>query len=99
MRFIDADALDEILETKFKDEKTLTPIEARTIRKIRKIIKEIPTVDEVEVVRCKDCKYDGSCMTQIFVEENSYIPFDKNTFYCADGERKDNGEEDEDAEK
>ena len=49
------------------------------------IIDETPTVDAVEVVRCKDCKYymtihctcDGCCISDYW--------------YCADGERKDNG--------
>ena len=50
----------------------------------------MPTVDAVPV-RCKDCKYDGRCMFQSFVIDNSRdeVPYDKNTFYCADGERKD----------
>ena len=53
----------------------------------------MPTIDAVPV-RCKDCKYDGRCMFQSFVIDNSRdeVPYDKNTFYCADGERKDDEE-------
>ena len=50
----------------------------------------IPAADVAPVVRCKDCKYDRACLTQSFVEENSSIPFDRETFYCADAERKEN---------
>ena len=44
-----------------------------------------------ELVRCGECKYDGRCMFQSFVIDNSRdeVPYDKNTFYCVDGERKD----------
>lgn len=54
-------------------------------------IKKMPTEDAVPVVRCKECKYDGACMTQSFVESESVIPFDRSTFYCADGERRTDG--------
>lgn len=99
MNLIDKDVVLKHLDMCLAETDGQTPIVDATLRAIKCYIDDAPTVDAVKVVRCKDCKYDGSCMTQIFVEENSYIPFDKNTFYCADGERKDNGEEDEDAEK
>ena len=40
-----------------------------------------------ELVRCSECRYDGRCMFQSFVIDNSRdeIPYDRNTFYCADG--------------
>ena len=58
-------------------------------------VQEIKAVDAVPVVRCGECMYDGRCMFQSFVIDNSRdeVPYDKNTFYCADGERKD-GEHD-----
>lgn len=40
------------------------------------------------VVVCADCKHNGHCLTQEFVEEESRIPFDRSTFFCADGERQ-----------
>ena len=48
-------------------------------------------MDAVPVTVCASCKYDGKCMFQSFVIENSQddVPYDRNTFYCADGERKD----------
>ena len=53
------------------------------------ITNETCDVDLVEVVRCWDCKYNNHCLTQEFVEEESRIPFDKKTWFCADGDRKD----------
>lgn len=43
------------------------------------------------VVFCKDCKHNNACLTQSFVEDESRVPFDRNTFFCADGRRADNG--------
>lgn len=51
----------------------------------RDILKNAPAVDAVEVVRCKDCKHyktiQCSCGCTVVSSE----------WYCADGERKDNG--------
>lgn len=49
------------------------------------MIEDAPTIDAVPVVRCKDCKHymtihctcDGCCISD--------------DWFCADGERKDNG--------
>ena len=46
-------------------------------------------IDIVSVVRCIHCQYNGKCLTQEFVKEESRIPFDENMFFCADGKRKD----------
>lgn len=35
-----------------------------------------------------DCKYNNACLTQAFVEEASRVPFDRNTFFCADGVKR-----------
>lgn len=51
-------------------------------------VKSIPTADVRPVVLCKDCKYNNACLTQSIVEDASIIPFDRNTFFCADGWRK-----------
>ena len=45
------------------------------------------TLDVRPVVLCRDCKHNNACLTQAFVEEESKAPFDRNTFFCADGER------------
>ena len=57
-------------------------------------IKAIPAADVVEVVRCADCKYDERCMFQSFVRDERVEPYDKTVFYCADGKRKDGGQDD-----
>ena len=43
--------------------------------------------DLVEVVRCKDCKwFDGD---ECCVKNGLFVGFDYETFFCANGERKD----------
>ena len=49
----------------------------------------IPAADVRPVVTCTDCKHNNACLTQAFVEEASRVPFDRNTFFCADGKRTD----------
>ena len=51
----------------------------------------IPTADVRPVVLCRDCIYDDKCFAQSILKEMSRIPFDKNRFFCADGERRDGG--------
>lgn len=41
----------------------------------------------IDLVRCGECKYDGHCVHQIYVMQK-----DRNTFFCADGERRSDGE-------
>lgn len=55
----------------------------------RKRLERIPAADVRPVVVCADCKYNNACLTQAFVEEESRVPFDRNTFFCADGKRAD----------
>lgn len=52
-------------------------------------VDSIPAADVRPVVTCTDCKYNNACLTQAFVEEASRVPFDRNTFFCADGKRDD----------
>ena len=49
----------------------------------------IAAADVEPVVRCADCKHNNACLTQAFVEDESRVPFDRNTFFCADGKRDD----------
>lgn len=37
-----------------------------------------------QIVHCCECEHNNHCLTQEFVEEESKIPFDKNTWFCAD---------------
>ena len=73
---------------------------------IAQMIANAPTVDAVEVVRCKDCKWWGEddndlygyCMAMKhgYVSSNWEIGIYrkyKGDFYCADGERKDEAED------
>ena len=53
-------------------------------------IDNTPAADVRPVVVCADCEYNNHCLTQAFVEEASRAPFDRNTFFCADGERRRN---------
>lgn len=50
-------------------------------------VRDIPAADVQKVVRCIDCKHNGACLTQEFVEDASRIPFDRNAWFCADGKR------------
>ena len=54
---------------------------------IQEALRNIPAADVRPVVLCRDCKHNNACLTQAFVEEESKAPFDRNTFFCADGER------------
>ena len=49
----------------------------------------IHAADVRPVVVCSDCKHNNACLTQAFVEDASRVPFDRNTFFCADGKRAD----------
>ena len=51
-------------------------------------VKLIPSADVRPVVTCADCKHNNACLTQAFVEDASRVPFDRNTFFCADGEKR-----------
>lgn len=50
----------------------------------------IPAADVRPVVVCANCEYNNACLTQAFVEDCGKIPLDRNTFFCADGERAGN---------
>ena len=56
-------------------------------------IEDIPDEDVRPVVHCRECIYDGNCFAQSIFEEMSRIPFDKNRFFCADGKRREGGDD------
>lgn len=57
----------------------------------RKMIEEAPAAAVRPVVYCRECIYNNKCFTQSFVESESIKSFDRNTFFCADGERREGG--------
>jgi hypothetical protein len=57
--------------------------------KVAARLKRIPAADARPVTLCRDCKHNNACLTQAFVEDESKVPFDRNTFFCADGKRAD----------
>lgn len=54
----------------------------------RKIIAEAPAADVVEVVRCGECIRKDICRTS-----NVWAVSPDDNWFCADGERKDGGQE------
>ena len=50
----------------------------------------IPAADVRPVVTCADCEHNNHCLTQEFVDDCGKTPLDRNTFFCADGERRSN---------
>ena len=94
-RYIDADALTEMLTKKLKTdyEMGLYNHGALTESFIR-FVERQPTVDAVEVVRCKDCKYydSGECVyhsepKKQRMYERWTVDVNEND-YCSCGERK-----------
>ena len=53
-------------------------------------LRSIPAADVRPVVTCAECQHNNACLTQAFVEDCGKIPLDRNTFFCADGERNSN---------
>ena len=53
-----------------------------------RIFNSIPAADVRPVVVCANCEYNNHCLTQEFMEDCGKIPLDRNTFFCADGERR-----------
>ena len=59
-------------------------------RATAKAIEDIPAADVRPVVVCADCEHNNHCLTQEFVDDCGKVPLDRNTFFCADGERRSN---------
>ena len=89
-RLIDANAL---MEAYLEEQKK------PGIYSIAKIIMDAPTVDAVEVVRCENCIYRSQYADKngnykcggILTEDEETALMVKPDFFCAYGERKDNG--------
>lgn len=61
------------------------------------LIDDAPTIDAVPVVRCKDCKhahmtYGGECKYCDMWEEDGEALYLDGDFFCAYGERREDGE-------
>ena len=91
MRLIDADALKEAIE----HSRGKNSIYAQFVRAY---VKNAPTIDAAPVVRCKECKwYVRSMIKQDGTLDERYKPdwcdlyrkVREETYFCADGERKD----------
>lgn len=54
------------------------------------LIQAFPAADVRPVVVCANCEHNNHCLTQEFVDDCGKIPLDRNTFFCADGERRSN---------
>ena len=98
MRLIDADALKEVftLPKEYTDKKDESFYHV-SFPIIRATIDDAPTVDAVEVVRCKDCKYahmtyGGECKYCDVWEAEGEMYLDGD-FYCAFGERREDGKQ------
>lgn len=94
-RLIDADALTEQMERNLwaiedKAEKELGFDE--TLRRgmqygnavCLNAVNDATVIFVPQIVHCRECEYNNHCLTQEFVEDASKIPFDKNTWFCAD---------------
>ena len=70
--------------------------ETYTDNEIIKILDDIPTADVVEVVRCRECKYrdpeDHKCDCGGQERQGCPLPV-RGNYFCADGERKDGGQD------
>ena len=105
MRLVDADALKAIRFHDLPYSQ-IVPADCDTDEKvyayklgwndaIDAIVEAAPTVDAVEVVRCKDCKYahmtyGGECKYCDVWEAEGEMYLDGD-FYCAFGERREDG--------
>ena len=57
---------------------------------IAEMLQNFPAADVRPVTVCTNCEHNNHCLTQEFVEDCGKIPLDRNTFFCADGERRNN---------
>lgn len=78
------------IPTRFCESKLTTARKA--VQEYANEIAKIPAADVRPVVLCLDCKHNNACLTQAFVEEASRVPFDRNTWFCYDGERIENAD-------
>ena len=83
-RYIDADIAKEVLSS-HEDRKGYLIGDHEQI-----IDEEVPTADVVEVVRCKECKHSTEELVKPYC--NLLDMNVDNRYFCADGERKNDGE-------
>lgn len=66
------------------------PCRACDIGDVLDDVEDFPAADVRPVVTCADCEHNNHCLTQEFVDDCGKIPLYRNTFFCADGERRSN---------
>lgn len=93
-RYIDADALIEYLKKMWGrwDEDDWYEAQSKDAMKDDiEIVNKQPTVDAVPVVRCKECKNLGNNDGYYFCNAIGLAFGDKPNWFCADGERRNDG--------
>ena len=91
-RYIDADALTEILKRLVKDDdnrRRCPSCWSDAFEIAIDLIKEIPTADVVKVVRCKDCNLrDTEMCPMMYWECGILLGYTEDIHFCSYGERK-----------
>ena len=78
MRLINANALVEEIAN-------IDDLRRLSTATIGMVLKAVPTIDAVPVVRCQDCKYRFDSIRCQMYSEGMKTP---DSWYCADGERR-----------
>ena len=84
-RYIDADALIGSITKRYE-------YDFGRASYVLEEIENAPTADVVEVVRCKDCAYKQYYFTNYMVKCGCGNGAHHETFFCADGERREEGD-------
>ena len=76
------------------DKAAKVPLRERNYRTYDNVVRAIPAADVVEVVRCSECRYAydtvcGWCCSHGICVDCTV----REDFFCADGERKDGGQD------
>lgn len=71
--------------------RALQPTHAPAINEVlASVLRRVPAADVVEVVRCRDCKHYNAGFECLIEGYGIERPAD---YFCADGERKDGGQD------
>lgn len=107
-KYIKADTVLKFINGCLEHEDKITDTEKAVLTGVKTCVERIPAADVVKVVRCRDCKHyvesdqvNGEFMcvkdADWCVEDGCYYGFTDYPpaeFFCADGERKDGGQDD-----
>ena len=91
MRLIDAEDLDAVVQG-FNRYNEL-PISRCEYKRIDAVLSAFPPIDAVPAVRCKDCRHskEDTIFGGRWCQKPGSVKVVKDEFFCADGERKDDG--------